>query len=172
MPVTPFHFGPGAAIKAVIPRHFSLMVFCFSQCIIDSEVIFFILKGEYPIHRWFHTYVGAVPVALFSILVGRPLSESVIRLWTAWRYAPFKDNFPALSSTRISLWSAATGAFIGSFSHVFLDSLMHPDLVPMRPFSSANPLYGQIGLVALHVICVIAGALAVYLYAVRSRTAK
>ena len=39
MPITPFHFGPGAAVKAVAPRHFSFTVFAFSQVMIDLEPI-------------------------------------------------------------------------------------------------------------------------------------
>ena len=35
MPFTPFHMGPGLAVKAVCGRYFSLVVFGFSQVAID-----------------------------------------------------------------------------------------------------------------------------------------
>jgi hypothetical protein len=35
MPFNPFHFGPGAAIKAVIPAQFSLVEFCYAQVVTD-----------------------------------------------------------------------------------------------------------------------------------------
>ncbi len=41
MPITPFHFGPGAVVKAVASRYFSFTVFAFSQGLIDLEPIGF-----------------------------------------------------------------------------------------------------------------------------------
>ena len=58
MPVTPFHFGPGAAVKAAIPRHFSFTVFCFAQVVTDCETAYHMLRHEYPLHRWMHTYAS------------------------------------------------------------------------------------------------------------------
>jgi hypothetical protein len=37
MPFTPYHFGPGALVKAIMPRHFSFTVFCFAQIVTDFE---------------------------------------------------------------------------------------------------------------------------------------
>lgn len=39
MPITPFHFGPGTAIKSVVPNYFSLRAFIILQLIIDLETI-------------------------------------------------------------------------------------------------------------------------------------
>src|SRR5688500_13167370 len=72
MPVTPYHLGPGAAIKAVMPRHFSFTIFCFAQIVTDSETAYYILQGEYPLHRWFYTYLGATIVAVACVVVGLP----------------------------------------------------------------------------------------------------
>lgn len=80
MPFTSFHFGPGAAIKAVAPRHFSFTIFCFSQVVTDFETLYFMVRDMYPCHRFFHTYVGATFVALFSVVVGRPLCQLALRL--------------------------------------------------------------------------------------------
>ena len=68
MPFTPFHVGPGAAIKAIMPRHFSFTVFCFAQIVTDIETAFYLLRGEYPLHRIFHTYLGATVVAMDALL--------------------------------------------------------------------------------------------------------
>ena len=38
----------------------------------------------------------------------------------------------------------AIGALTGTFSHVFLDSIMHTDIRPFHPFSDANPLLTEI----------------------------
>ncbi|MCI0354322.1 MAG: hypothetical protein L0099_04665, partial [Acidobacteria bacterium] len=64
MPFTPFHFGPGATVKAMAAQHFSLTVFAFAQVAIDLEPLYFMLRDEDPLHRFFHTYVGATAVAL------------------------------------------------------------------------------------------------------------
>jgi membrane-bound metal-dependent hydrolase YbcI (DUF457 family) len=60
----------------------------------------------------------------------------------------------------ISWGSAIGGALIGAYSHVLLDSIMHPDIRPLMPFSKANVLYDTVGLTALHVGCVIPGLFA------------
>lgn len=155
MPVTPYHFGPGAAIKAALPRHFSFTIFCFAQVVTDCETAYYMVRGEYPLHRELHTYFGATFVAIFCIFVGRPLCQSALRLWTRWPAAPFKRYFPV--TDRISLTAAVAGAFIGTYSHVFLDSIMHRDVQPFRPFSSQNPLYLVISLFTLHALCIILG---------------
>jgi hypothetical protein len=46
MPFTPFHMGPGLAVKAVFGRYFSLMVFGFSQVAIDIEPLVRIIRGD------------------------------------------------------------------------------------------------------------------------------
>jgi hypothetical protein len=158
MPFTPFHFGPGAAVKAVIPQHFSFTVFCFAQISMDCEVAYYMVLGSYPWHRFFHTYVGATFVAVFSVVVGRPVCQFALRIWSGRRGAPFQCFFP--SSPTISWGSAISGAFIGAYSHVLLDSIMHPDIRPLMPFSEANVLYDTVGLTALHVGCVIPGLFA------------
>jgi hypothetical protein len=131
MPFTPFHFGLGAAVKAAVPRYFSLTVFCFAQIVTDCETAYHILRKEYPVHRLMHTYAGATGVAVFCVLVGRPACQLALRLWLAWRDAPFKRYF--VTTARISLIAATMAAFIGTYSHVLLDSIVHDDVEPFRP---------------------------------------
>ena len=128
MPFTPFHFGLGSAVKAVMPRHFSFTVFCFAQIVTDFETAYYFLRGEYPLHRCLHTYLGATVVAACCVLVGRPVCQAALRAWSRWRSAPFKHYFPV--TDRISFASAVISAFIGTYSHVFLDSIMHADVEP------------------------------------------
>ena len=155
MPFTPLHVGPGAAIKAVVPKHFSLTIFCFAQVAIDCETAYYMAQGMYPWHRFLHTYVGAAFVGVFTVIVGRPLCQLALRQWCSWSAAPFKRYFPATPS--IPVMSAVSGAFIGTFSHVFLDSIMHRDIAPFMPFSAANPLYHAMGVLPLHLGCIALG---------------
>jgi hypothetical protein len=167
MPFTPFHFGPGAAIKAVAPRYFSFTVFCFAQVATDCETAYYMVQGEYPLHRFFHTYCGATLVAVFSIIVGRPICQFILRVWSHGRDLPFKDYFP--TTTVIPWTSAATGAFLGTYSNVFLDSIMHSDIMPFAPFSTANRLYLVVGPGLLHLLCLILGVLGAFYIASRNR---
>ena len=149
-----------------MPRHFSFTIFCFAQIVTDFETIYHILQGEYPLHRWFHTYLGATVVAIGCVVVGRPVCQAALRTWSRWEKAPFKHYFA--ETERISVGTAVISAFIGTYSHVFLDSIMHADVVPFAPFSTRNPLYGIIGLFTLHALCVALGALGTWYLASRS----
>jgi hypothetical protein len=152
MPFTPFHFGPGAALKAAMPRHFSFTVFCFAQVITDAEVAYYLIRGEYPLHRWFHTYVGATALAVFAIVAGRPPCQLILRVWMAWKQAPFQRFYPA--TWRIRPTSAITAALIGTYSHVLLDSFVHAD---MKPWSEDNPLLRPAFSSLLHALCIVLG---------------
>ena len=43
MPITPFHFGPGAALHAISPRHVSFLAFCAANVLTDLESLYFLL---------------------------------------------------------------------------------------------------------------------------------
>ena len=75
MPVTPFHMGPGVAIKAVAGPYFSLMVFGFSQAAMDIESLVRIIRGDAVLHGLTHTYLGATLIGLASAVVGRPIAS-------------------------------------------------------------------------------------------------
>jgi membrane-bound metal-dependent hydrolase YbcI (DUF457 family) len=60
---------------------------------------------------------------------------------------------------KISWVAAVCGAFLGTYSHVFLDSIMHFDLSPLLPWSKENLLLGMISMESLHLFCVGSGIL-------------
>ena len=166
MPITPFHFGPGAVIKAVAPRYFSLSIFCVAQFITDAEVVILILLDSQPIHRFFHTYVGAIFVAALSVIAGRPLGVFLKRIWNARldkRLRPYLQL-----SLEIPFHAALSGALVGASSHVFLDSIMHPDMKPLVPVSQANPMLGVLSFYQLHVLCAVLGIIGAGIYSYRS----
>ncbi|WP_074867502.1 hypothetical protein [Atopomonas hussainii] len=55
-------------------------------------------------------------------------------------------------------------AFIGTYSHVLLDALMHADLAPFAPFSLANPWLSLLSVMQLHWFCLIAGLIGITLW--------
>ncbi|HXT42130.1 MAG TPA: DUF4184 domain-containing protein [Candidatus Angelobacter sp.] len=157
MPFTPFHFGPGAALKAAIPKQFSFALFCFTQCVTDLESGYHLARGEYPVHRLFHTYAGATVVGLCCAVAGRPVCKAGLSVWRAIPRAPFKALIG--DGAGISWSSAFLTSMISTYSHVFLDSIMHGDLAPFSPFSVSNPFLHLISVQSLHLLCVTLGVI-------------
>lgn len=157
MPVTPFHMGPGILAKALFGRHLSLMVFGFSQVAIDLEPMAHLVRGDAVLHGFAHTYIGATLVASFSVVAGRPICQRLLARWTPDPASPFLIWLRG--PDRISWPAAIVGAFVGTYSHVFLDSIMHADMQPIAPFSAGNALLGVVSLGSLHLLCVAGGAL-------------
>jgi len=147
--------GPGCAVKAVLGRHFSLTVFGFAQVAMDLETLIRILRSHNVLHGASHTYIGAAFIAMVSLFVGRPVCQILLRFW------PHEDDLGLLDwlrGPRMISWTAAlTGAFIGTFSHVFLDSIMHTDMEPFWPFNEGNNSLHLLSVSELHVLCVGAG---------------
>ena len=150
MPITPFHFGPAAAAKAISPKYFSFLVFGFSQLIIDAEPAFYIARGDWPVHRFLHTYLGASLVAVIAVAVGRPVAGMVIRVWNQHLH-PFWRPWLEISP-RIPLVAALSGALFGTYSHVLLDSVMWSDIRPFAPWFDRNILLGLMPVAHLYML--------------------
>ncbi|MEM1189737.1 MAG: metal-dependent hydrolase [Pseudomonadota bacterium] len=154
MPFTPFHMGPGILVKALCQGGFSLMIYGWTQVVMDLQPLIVLLTGEGYLHGFTHTYIGATLIAVFSALSGKYLFEVSLRI------AGLRNP----SNSEISWVVALVSAFIGSFSHVLLDSLMHADLQPFYPLSQRNPFLGVVSVESLHNVCVYSGLLGAVLY--------
>jgi hypothetical protein len=159
VPFTPFHFGPGAALKAVAPRHFSFTVFAFTNVAIDVEPLVYLMADDYPVHRLFHTYAGATLAAVVCALAGRPVCSWAIRAWNG-RLSEAQARRLALDP-RIGALPAAIGAAAGAWSHVLLDSLMHADMRPLAPFSDGGGMSHLVTFAQIQGFCILSGALGV-----------
>lgn len=116
------------------------MVFGGSQVLIDIEPGYRMIVGDVVIHGPSHTLGGAAIIGMIATLAGKPISEYVLR---AIRYP-----------RPVMTWAAAAmGAFIGTFSHVLLDAIMHADMLPWSPISESNQLLGSMSLASLHLTC-------------------
>ena len=155
MPFTPFHMGPGIFIKALLQGSFSLMVFGWAQIVMDIQPLFVLLSGEGHLHGFSHTYLGASLLAIVAALSGKYLSELGLRIL---RIATI-DN-----PIRIHWWVVFVSAFIGTFSHVVIDSIMHSDVVPFYPFADGNALLGLVDVAVLHKICIYSGLVGAAMY--------
>lgn len=165
MPITPFHFGPGALIKAAAPNHFSWMIFALANVVIDLEpVSLFLLIGD-PAHPWLHTLPGALAVAVAVAVFGRRPCEALLRFWNR-RLSPRQARWLAVVPD-ISTTAAWVGALTGTLSHLALDAVMHADVEALWPIVHGNPWRGALSLDRLHLACILAGVAAAAWWSLR-----
>jgi len=167
MPFTPLHMGPGMALKAAIPRHFSIVVFGLTQIALDLEVLWYLIRWDPPLHRFWHTYLGATIIAVVMTGLGKPASQRITMLWN--RIAA-KCSDADLSVTVRTTWlSSFTGAVLGAYSHILIDSLSHPDIEPLQPWSPSNRLRGVIDPHVVEMLCVLLGIVGIVWFLMRER---
>jgi hypothetical protein len=147
--------GPGIVIKALLQGSFSLMVFGWAQIIMDIQPLIVLITGQGHLHGFTHTYIGATLLAVVSGLSGKYLSElGLIIIGISKKTNPVK----------ITWWITFVSAFIGTYSHVVLDSIAHVDLEPFSPFNLNNDLYGLLTFDQVHEFCFYSGVVGVLLY--------
>ena len=144
--------GPGFAIKSILKKNFSLMVFGWSQIVIDIHPLIVILSDRGTIHGFTHTYLGATLIAFFCALSGKYLGELGLKIMRKKEYLPINWNVAFIS------------AFIGTYSHVLLDSVMHSDVIPFNPFWKSNILLSIVSVNTLHIFCLGTGLLGLVIY--------
>lgn len=162
MPFTPLHMGPGLAIKAAAGRHFSVLVFGIAQVAMDIEPLIGLIRGADVLHGWTHTVPGATLIGLTAFLLAPPLCNRILRRWN--RELEHHKLQWLCSPEPITRAAAASGAFIGTYSHVLLDGVMHADMLPLRPWSEGNALLRLMSIDALYLGCFICGVIGVALW--------
>lgn len=161
MPVTPFHFGPGLALKGALGNRFSLLAFIAANVAIDIEPAYYLIVDDGPLHRFAHTWLGATLLGL-GLLAG----WTGIR-WLACRIGP-QRSWPWLGALRNSrVLPVGVGILLAVWSHVALDSIMHGDMSPFAPFAVGNPWQGLLSLEQLHWLCIMTGIVGVPLVFLR-----
>ncbi len=162
MPVTPFHVGPAVIVKAVFRDKFSITVFSFSQIVIDLQPLFALLGADIQLHGMSHTYLGATVAALLSCVIGKPVCTCFLKWWNCHLLVA-KESL-LLVKEAISWKVALCSAFLGTYSHILLDSIMHADLEPFFPLQIPNNLLGLVAVDTLHILCAAAGLLGLIAY--------
>lgn len=157
MPFTPLHMGAGIAVKAIARRRFSLMVFGWSQILMDIQPLIAMTTGMVELHGFSHTLLGATLIGLPAALTGKPLGELGLKILRMPDHLPIR-------------WPTAfLSAYIGTYSHILLDSIMHVDVAPLAPLRAGNLLQGVISIELLHILCIAAAAVGGGLYFIRER---
>lgn len=131
------------------------MVFGGSQVLMDIEPLVGILEGKPVLHGVTHTILGALVIGLVAGLIGRPISELVLK-WLRIKHHPIT-------------WAVSfSSALIGTYSHIGLDAVMHRDMNPLWPLVLGNRMLGIVSVWHLHLLCLILGALGVLILAGRA----
>jgi membrane-bound metal-dependent hydrolase YbcI (DUF457 family) len=158
VPITPLHLGPGALAKFAGASHFSLLAFSAGQFAIDLEPLYYLLAHDPPVHRYFHSVLGALAV---SAVVAGVLG--LARRWLSTREAPL------LRALRADLSNQAlvVGAVVGGLSHVLLDWSMHGDVRPFYPSHAVQGWGGFVPSRAMLLSCLLAGVGGVIIFVAR-----
>ena len=150
MPLTPYHIGPGILIKSLLRTSFSLAIFGWTQILMDLQPLFSILTGIGDLHGISHTYLGAIVIGIISAISGKFFINLA---------SNYDNEIKKIKSTSKITYISA---FIGSFSHIVLDSIMHLDMEPFYPFSQENNILHFITINQLHDICIYTGIIGLF----------
>ena len=87
-----------------------------------------------------------------------------VAMWLAPRlHLPNWFRWRELTKAQIAIGAAA-----GSYSHVVIDGLVHPEVAPFWPLTDNNPLYGVVLPNTVRWLCVGAGVVGIVLIGVRA----
>lgn len=142
MPFTPLHLGVGACCKAVGQRRFSFMIFAGTHVLMDIEPLLGLIYNWQYLHLYTHNLIGATLIGSIALLIGKPISQWVLRSILNYK------------NWSISWRTAAISAYIGSFSHIFLDAFMHHDVYFFYPWILKNPLLGLLSYSVIFYSCI------------------
>lgn len=119
MPITPLHFGILAPINHFAKGRVSNVSFILSNLWMDfTAILYWTFSLPLPEHTPdTHSFLGALGTGMVISLLG------------------ISSRKPFIPELR---W--VYGAFLGAFSHILLDMLVHAEMVPMYPITG-NPFY-------------------------------
>ncbi|MDP2401796.1 MAG: DUF4184 family protein, partial [Actinomycetota bacterium] len=136
-------------------RRFSVLTFGIAQVSMDIEPLVGLVRGSSVLHGSSHTYLAALVIAIVVAVVSPPICRPILRRWN--RELSFYRLGWLVEAESFAPLPVIAGAFVGTISHVMLDSIMHSDISPLAPWSDANALLGLISIGALHQFCILAG---------------
>ena len=156
MPFTPYHFGPGLLLGIALFPFVDLSTLIIASVILDIEPLLVMrLNLPFPVHGILHTYLGATIVAIvlsFALLPMRSHFDKIVSLFGLHQETSFRHILPA--------------SFIGTYAHVFLDSVIYYEMSPLFPLIG-NPFVGMLPVAVIYDTCAYLGMLGFVLYVVR-----
>jgi membrane-bound metal-dependent hydrolase YbcI (DUF457 family) len=129
MPFTPYHLGPALLFGLLFLSFIDFPTFLVANVIVDIEPFLVLtLNLNYPLHGFFHSFLGGTLVAVLLALMMRQIRD---------RLSPLLSFFKLEQKT--SFMRILVAAFSGVYIHILLDSLIYTDIQPFYP-STYNPL--------------------------------
>ena len=64
MPFTPYHMGPGMIFKVIFQGSFSILLFGWTQVLIDLQPLIVLISGVGNSHGLSHTFLGSFLLVL------------------------------------------------------------------------------------------------------------
>ena len=95
----------------------------------------------------------------------KPICEFGLRVWNKTLRMENLSWFR--TEVKIQTFAAWSGALIGAYSQLILDSVMHKDMSPFFPFSDYNGLQRIISVGTLHDLCTGLFVLGILIFVVR-----
>ena len=156
MPFTSYHLGPGLMIGLLFLNFIDFPTFLIASVIVDIEpFIVLIFNLDYPLHGFFHSFLGGTIVALLLTVV-----MSKIRKY----FSPLMSFFKLEQD--VSFKKILVASLSGIYIHILLDSPIYTDMQPFFPLAF-NPFYRNTSMPGLleTTICVLCfmGALIIYI---------
>jgi len=153
MPLTPFHLGPASAFGLLFNRFINLTAFVLASVIIDIEpFVVLVFNLDYPLHGFFHSFLGGSVVAVVLSLTIIALSDKIRKLTGFFR---IKQNF-----SKKAVWAAS---FSGIYLHILFDAPLYADIMPFYPLDS-NPFYGILSRGAMYDACAVLLLIGISMY--------
>lgn len=162
MPLTSYHFGPGLLLKSVLPRRFSFAAFAATEVAVDVETLVNLIRNQWPVHDRLHSLPGSLAIGLAVGLATHVVGRAVVKRLPKWAEEPLLES-------EVSLGGALLGGTAGGVTASLLDAVMHEDLRPFWPISSANPFLESISVSGLHSACLVSAAIGVLVLLWRAR---
>jgi len=132
LPFTPFHLGPALFFGIPLRGYIHAPTFIIANVILDIEpLIVLLLRLQYPLHGYLHTFVAAIGIGiafgLIMFLLEKPLHPLYKKLLLEPQVTFKKSQF-------------IIAGVLGTMFHVLLDAPLYWDIQPFYPLA-ANPLY-------------------------------
>lgn len=146
MPFTPFHLGPALLIGLVAYKHLDMPTLLIASVTVDvrTALVFFgILEG--PLHGILHTF-----------LIGTVLAFGLIGAITPFRGYIKKQMDKIGLNQKYDDSTIVGAAFLGIYSHIFLDAILYTDITPFYPLN-VNPLLGAASTSWIYGLCIFCG---------------
>jgi membrane-bound metal-dependent hydrolase YbcI (DUF457 family) len=132
MPFTPFHLGPALFFGLLLFAFIDFPTFLVANVIVDLEPFLVVFLGlDYPLHGFFHSFIGGTLVAVVLAFVMFKLSYITLTLMKFFRL-----------EHKASWKQIMAASLLGVYSHILLDAPLYPDIRPFYPFD-VNPFFSN-----------------------------